>query len=339
MPFNFKKINFKIVGVVVIAFVASGSAYYYYSCSSDIPSLKVMTYSSFLSPYGSSKEIEKRFEKKCKCRVRWVEAEDSTLMVQKMNTRPDGLGIDVVLGLDQITLEKSKKWKNLSIYNHPWTRSARYWVSSRAIPISWSPLTFISKKSNTPTSFKSLLNKKWKNKISIPHPLSSTVGLQFYYWIYSSMKRSEIPKFLRSLKKQIYNMPHSWSASYGLFQRGRAELTFSYQTSLAYHKMKDKKKYFNSLFKKGHPYQVEYAAIPTTCQNCPLAKDFIKFLLKPEIQKILMEKNYMLPVIRGVDRGTPFAKLKNLPLISYKRVKSFLKNKKSLMKEWEKSFK
>ena len=47
----------------------------------------------------------------------------------------------------------------------------------------------------------------------------------------------------------------------------------------------------------------------------------------------------MLPVIRGVDRGTPFAKLKNLPLISYKRVKSFLKNKKSLMKEWEKSFK
>ena len=145
MPFNFKKINFKIVGVVVIAFVASGSAYYYYSCSSDIPSLKVMTYSSFLSPYGPSKEIEKRFEKKCKCRVRWVEAEDSTLMVQKMNTRPDGLGIDVVLGLDQITLAKSKKWKNLSIYNHPWTRSARYWVSSRAIPISWSPLTFISK--------------------------------------------------------------------------------------------------------------------------------------------------------------------------------------------------
>ena len=330
--------NLKI-GLVAALFLIVGLAYFF---SPTLPAIKVMTYSSFLSPYGPAREIEKRFEKECECRVRWVEAEDSTLMIQKLQTRSDGLGIDVVLGLDQITLAhaaKNWKWKNLSIYNYPWIRPAQYWISSWAIPVSWAPFTFISKNPKTPSSFSSLLHKRWKNKISIPHPRFSTVGLQFYFWVYSSMNRSEISKFLRSLKKQIYNMPHSWSASYGLFQRGKSDLTFSYQTSLMYHEIEEKKKYFNSLFKSGHPYQVEYTAIPATCQNCPLAKRFIKFLLKPEIQKILMEKNYMLPVIQKVDSNTPFKKLKNLPLLSYKKIRTFLRNKDSLIKELEKSFK
>ena len=307
-----------------------------YQSRSHLPILKVLTYSSFISPYGPAQDIQREFEKECECRLRWIEAEDSTLMVQKLQVRPDGLGIDMLLGLDQLTLfeaKKNVKWKNLSLYNFPWIRSAQYWVYSWAIPISWAPFTFISKKTLPPNSFQSLLNSKWSESISIPHPRSSTVGLQFYFWLYSQMKPSEVSKFLKKFKDQIYDLSHSWSSSYGLFQRDKSKLTFSYQTSLMYHEVEENKKYLHSVFKKGHPYQVEYVSIPATCTNCQLARGFIKFLLKPKIQKILMKKNYMLPVIRGV---TPFERLQNLPLISYKKVSSFLKNKDALIQEWEK---
>ncbi len=328
-----------ILGFVFSFIILWGGFYFYREYSSHLPVLKVLTYSSFISPYGPARNIQKEFEKECECRIRWVEAEDSTLMVQKLQMRPDGLGIDVLLGLDQLTLSlafDSWEWKNLSIYNFPWINPAQYWVYSWAVPISWAPLTFVSKDANDrPSDFLSLLDKKWEKSISIPHPRSSTVGLQFYFWLYSSLKPNEISQFLRKFKSQIYNVSHSWSASYGLFQKGKASLTFSYQTSVMYHEIEENEEYFNSSFSKGHPYQVEYAVIPATCTSCPLAKEFIKFLLKPEIQKILMEKNYMLPVIQRVTQGTPFENLKKLPLISYKTVKSFLSNKDGWIEEWE----
>ena len=335
--------NQKVViasGAVCLFIILFSFIYCYQIRSSKLPIFKVMTYSSFISPYGPAQDIKREFEKECECRLRWVEAEDSTLMVQKLQLRPDGLDIDVLLGLDQLTLPlafKNWQWKNLSLYDFSWIHSARYQVYSWAIPISWAPFTFISKNSITrPKTLQSLLIAVWSNNISIPHPRSSTVGLQFYFWLYSKLSPDKIEQFLQQLKNQIYNLPHSWSSSYGLFQKGKVELTFSYQTSLIYHEIEEHKKYFNSFFPKGHPYQVEYAAIPATCKNCPLARKFVEFLLKPEIQKILMEKNYMLPVIQGVTQGTPFEKLKKLPLISYKEVKEFLSQKEKWIEKWEK---
>ena len=299
------------------------------------PKLKIMVYSSFLSPYGPAYEIQKQFEKNCECQIQWMRVEDSTLMIQRLKLRSDGLGVDVVLGLDQLTFNTShQKWKKINISKKNLISKAQQWVQIFTMPISWAPLTFIAKKQeNLPQSIPSLLDPYLRKKISIPHPRSSTIGFQFYFWIFSLFKDTK--SFLRSFKPQVYTVSHSWSSSYGLFQKDFVPLTFSYQTSIIYHLVEEKKQYFSAYFSEGHPYQVELAAIPETCIQCDLAQDFLKFLLKENIQKILMTKNYMFPVTKDVVQGTPFENLKELPLISYKKIDSFLLKKDEHLKNWD----
>ena len=282
-------------------------------------------------------EIQKQFEKTCKCRIQWMKVEDSTLMIQRLKLRSDGLGVDVVLGLDQLTFNTTnQKWKEIKLSKNNFIPKARLWIQPSSAPISWAPFTFIAKKpEDLPDTILSLLNSHLRKKISMPHPRSSTVGLQFYFWISALFHNTE---FLHLFKKQIYALSHSWSSSYGLFQKGFASLTFSYQTSIIYHLVEEKKQYFTSHFSSGHPYQVELAVIPETCVQCDLAQNFINFLLEENIQKSLMTKNYMFPVIQNVVEGTPFENLEELPLISYKKMDSFLLNKKRRLKNWDRIF-
>lgn len=309
--------------------------------------LKIMTYPSFLSPYGPGFEIKQKFENICKCEIRWIKVEDSTLMVQRLKLRSDGMGIDVVLGLDQITLysaHKEWKWRKISVPTQNFIPIAQKWTyyqndSIKAVPISWSPLSFISRENNTwPKDLLSLVQQnQWK--ISIPDPRYSTLGLQFYFWIFSVFEKEEkISKFLNQLKNQIYSISHSWSSSYGLFQKKFANVTFTYQTSWVYHFIEENKKYSFFTFQEGHPYQMEYVAIPETCRQCLLAQKFIQFLLKKNSQQILMNKNYMLPVIQGVKENSPFKHLSEWPIISYEKIDMFLSEKKKWLKIWEDIF-
>jgi len=323
---------------VLFIIVGGVCGWFIFQTRNSLPGLKVMVYSSFLSPYGPAYDIQKRFEKTCECQIQWMKVEDSTLMIQRLKLRSDGLGVDVVLGLDQLTFNTSnQKWKKINLSNKNFISKAQKWVQPFAIPVSWAPLTFIARQPEyLPQNIEELLDPKFRKKISLPHPRSSTIGFQFYFWIFSLFKDTR--QFLRSFKKQIYTVSHSWSSSYGLFQKEFTYLTFSYQTSIIYHLMEENKKYLSARFPEGHPYQVELTAIPKTCVQCDLARDFLTFLLQENIQKILMTKNYMFPVIQGVIEGTPFENLEELPLISYKQINLFLLNKDKHLQTWDHVF-
>ena len=309
---------------------------------SNLPRLKVMVYSSFLSPYGPAVELQKKFESQCQCHLRWMKVEDSTLMVQRLELREDGLGVDVVFGLDQMTLFSEKNmWKDFSFPQQEFNEIGSQWVQkvfqkkkTGAVPIAWAPLTFISRKSESQvTGLQDLLHSRWEKQISLPHPRSSTLGLQFYFWLWFVFEEN-LYDFLKSFKSQVYTFSHSWSGSYGLFQKEVVDLTFSYQTSLVYHFVEESKNYSGIHFSEGHPYQVEFAVIPQTCRECELSQKFIRFLLQRDVQKILMEKNYMLPIVKNVEVGTPFEKLPKLNLISYKKMDAFLNQKKNFLQKF-----
>jgi thiamine transport system substrate-binding protein len=64
--------------------------------------------------------------------------------------------------------------------------------------------------------------------------------------------------------------------------------------------------------------QVEYLGIPANCGECELAEKFALFFLDSEVQKIIMQKNFMLPVRADVKAGTVFAELPELKLRPFK---------------------
>ena len=82
-------------------------------------------------------------------------------------------------------------------------------------------------------------------------------------------------------------------------------------TSPVYHVIEEKDSSFVSLeFKEEHPLQVEFAGVPENCQNCDAATKFVQFLQSDEAQKIIMNKNYMLPVVDKIKESTAFDAVK-----------------------------
>ena len=301
--------------------------------------LRVMTYSSFAGVFGPGVYLKKEFEKICHCQIKWIKVPDSTLFVQRLSLKKDGFKTDVVLGLDQLSLKSAKTlvWKKIKLLPNTFTLPARNFLSHEFIPYNWSPMTFLSReKSDETLSLPVLLHKKYKNNISLPSPRTSTVGFQFYYWIWSVLQ-DKTEHFLRSLRSQLYGMAPSWSTSYALFQRGHVNLSFSYLSSLLYHQEQNQKDFYLLQFKEAHPFQVELAGVSGFCTQCELAQTFIRFLLKPESQNILLQKNYMLPVVSTIPEKT--GDLPHLKLISYSKWNVFLENKEKWLNRWDRLLK
>ncbi len=320
--------------------------------------LRVMTYSSFVNVFGPGPRIKKEFEKICACQIKWIKAPDSALFAQRLSLRKDGFKTDVVLGLDQMSLK--------TVENLPWEKvkapppahfifPARRFLSGKFIPYNWSPMSFISRKKTGVLSLEALLLPEFQRKISLPSPRTSTVGLQYYYWIWRTLEE-KTDSFLSAFKNQLYGFPDSWSTSYALFQRGHVNLSFSYLSSLIYHRRQKQKDFYFVSFKEGHPFQVELAGLSGFCSQCVLGKKFIRFLLKPKIQNLLKETNYMFPVIKEKNfmpgdkpdtlKQAPGFKndfykniISELKFISYDRLDMFLNRRQARLNTWDQMMK
>jgi len=297
--------------------------------------LYILTYSSFAGLYSPGRALQKKFEQFCDCEITWFIAEDSTTLLQRLYLLSN---IDVVIGWDQFSALdlKPSQWKDLRLFQKSFYKEIQKWRYNFLIPIDWAPIGFITKKSQTHIKTLKQL-PQIEGQISFPEPKSSTLGLQFYYWIYEvfSGHIEHIENFLYQLKNTIYGPVFSWSLSYGFFQKGRVSMSLSYLTSLVYHiKEEQDLSYHFSYFQEGHPYQVEFASIPQKCQNCSLAFEFIQFLMTDSAQSIIRDKNYMFPVLRNLV-PSPEVALKNPKMISYNRINEFLKKKDHLLQIWK----
>ena len=300
--------------------------------------LRVMTYSSFVGVFGPGSHIQKEFEKICNCQVKWIKVPDSTLFAQRLSLREDGFKTDVVMGLDQLSLgamTKKLPWRKIQIKKNILVSPAKDFLSDQFVPYDWSPMSFLSREKKEEISLQDLLNEKFKNKISLPSPRTSTVGHQFYYWIWFVF-REKLDDFLVTFKDQLYGMSPSWSTSYALFQRGHVSLSFSYLSSLLYHQQQKQEDFYFVPFKEGHPFQVEMAGVSGFCTQCELALSFIDFLLTPTIQNILKEKNYMFPVIALPEKPSSIPSFLEVKFIKYDKLNSFLKDKEKWLNKWDK---
>lgn len=301
-----------IVGFAVAAASAFLVSYLSgYLSNSSVPNsdganeLRVLAYTSFTSSWGPGPEIAKRFEaKRPGAHVILLQAEDAGLLLAKMRAFP----ADVVLGFDQLgkrLAEKKEHWKPHLI------KGARF-SDDRFLAFDWAPLGFIYREGEIkpPVDFNDLLDSRFEGTIALQDPRSSSPGFQFLNWLVLEMGEDQAFAYLRKLKPNVHSMSGSWSQAYGLFTRGLSKITFGYATSILYHQISEHDdRYRFVTFPVKHPIQIEYAAISAKCVHCELARSFLEFLREPEIQSVIMNRNWMLPVIDSAATGTPFADL------------------------------
>jgi thiamine transport system substrate-binding protein len=280
--------------------------------------VRVLSYSSFISSWGPGPDVAKAFEAEFGVSVEFQDAGDAGLILKKLELFP----ADVVVGLDQLTLAQaleSREWK------------------SEFVPFDKGAMTFVYRANDLvpPSALEDLLDGRFKGAIALQDPRTSTPGLQFLFWVLDEMGVEEGFEFLAKLKTNVHSVSSSWSSAYGLFFKGQAKTAFSYVTSPVYHWVEDEaEQYQPAVFPSGHPVQIEYAGVPDTCSACDLGKKFADFLLRPEIQKVIMTKNYMMPVVAGVTKGTPFERLPEVREREWKSLPELLKRREEFFERW-----
>lgn len=286
--------------------------------------LKIYATDSFIAKWGPGPQLKEVFEKQTGQKITYIEMTDPVLTFQKMNFDGAAAIGDVVTSIDQYDLIRSKdkiKWKKLTS-----SMDSRYTADIKNadafenfIPYNWAPIAFVSR-TDLKTQIKSLddlLQPELKNKIALEDPRTSSPGLQFLAWVMMTKTEAEAVQFFKKMNQQAHSYSSGWSAAYGIFTHKQADIVLSYVTSPIYHLLEEKDSGFKSIeFAEGHPAQIEFAGVPETCQNCEAAQKFVQFMQTPEAQKIIMAKNYMLPIYKPAQEATAFDTIKVYKLIS-----------------------
>ncbi len=318
--------------------------------------LTVVAYPSFVSGFGPGPELAKAFERRCGCEVKLVNGGDTGVLIQRVALRPDRMGADVIIGLDQFALHEAREllsWELLSGADTvAWLETLKDRVEPEFWPYDWAPMTLLYRESEGDLShirsWQELGEQLSPRSIALQDPRTSHPGLQFLYWQWSLAGGDSDPEgafgsHLRRLAPLVHSQSPGWSQSYGLFQRRQTRLTFSYFTSLSFHRQVEEDYDIQALqLDVPHPYQVEYMGVPSSCTQCDLAQDFVRFLMEPEAQKIIMEKNFMLPVVESVEMegafGDVFERVSSLSLLSREEEEAFLIMRESLEQIWSQVF-
>jgi len=323
------------VGVLLTAwFFFAGPLSPFHTQDDSTERLRVLAYSSFVNSWGPGPEIAKLFREKTGVSVEYYDADDAGLLLRQLKLRP----ADVVLGFDQLMFDEARQdfewrtdWSNSETQSLPF-------LELEFLPFDWGPLAFVYRDGEItpPARLEDLLDQQFEETVTLPDPRTSSPGLQFLYWVLDQKGVELGFEFLRALKKSIHTVGSSWSITYGIFQKGQAKLGLSYFTSPIYHLTQENNpKYRVAIFYDGHPVQVEYAGVPASCEKCDRAIEFLQFLIEPEIQKIIMQKNYMLPVVDSVVEGTPFDDLPDFKIRPLKTLPELQKRRVELLKRWK----
>lgn len=282
----------------------------------------VYTYSSFASSWGAGVELQKKFLEKTGLQVEFLDIGEAGVILQRLKLEGARSTADVVLGLDQFSLSDAaleQKWKPIQVPYISW--DSDFPISDREVKgflaYNWAPMTFIYRSGEITAlkSLKELMLQKYEKSLSLMDPRTSSPGYIFFHWLVQKLGVAGVQDFFKNIKNNIVTVSPSWSAGYGLFTKSQAKLVFSYITSPAYHWIEEgNKKYQPIYLEDSLPYHVEYVGVLANCKNCDGAQKFIEFLFSGEAQKIILEKNYMYPVVADIKKGTPFESIKMVKL-------------------------
>ena len=311
----------------------------------DDLAIRVLAYSSFLQPWGAGPELAKRFEEKTGLRVKWINAGNGGLLMERLKFRRKQDRPDLVIGFDQFSVVEAQanfRWKPLdAIQDKGVQLLPNLSEVSGFVPYDWGPLTFISKGDALPATrdFEDLLKPEYRNKLVLQDPRMSSPGLQFFFWVLGHFGEEKGFEFLKQLKPSIKVISPSWSSSYSYFKLQQPSSVFSYFTSPFYHRIEENDdSYVAQKFTIPHPLQVEYLGIPDFCTRCEGAKKFADFLLEEESQKILMSKNYMYPVMAKAVDGSEFQVPSEIQYFDPSKNRLLISRKRELIQKWKKIF-
>jgi len=263
--------------------------------------LVIYTYDSFVS-WGPAKFIEEEFERRTGIDVQFVATGASREMLARLIAERDAGGTPADVFLGEINdVPKAKKFDlflPLCACDIPLFReipeALKFDPDNTLIPYEHGFITLVydSEKlldEDLPRTFTELIDPKYKGKLIVEDPRTSSVGHAFLLWTIANYGEKFLD-YWEQLLPNILVITKGWSEAYDLFQKGEAPLVVSFSTDTI----------FNSRYKvlllNNQGYRTIFGmGIVKGTDNLELAKEFLNFMLSVEVQEKLPTTEYMFP--------------------------------------------
>jgi thiamine transport system substrate-binding protein len=267
--------------------------------------ITVYAYDAFCGDWGPGPTIVPEFEAKTGIKVNLVSAGDAIEMLTKANSEKGNPVADVVVGISNDMAAKAYASNLFESYDSPVLASIPSFLqfdsSKRLLPFDYGNFSFVvdtekMAKEDIPTSLSQLTEPKYKDKVLLIDPRTSSVGLGMLLWTIEVYGEDGYLNWWKAMKDNALTIAEGWSSAYGLFTEGEAPLVLSYTTSPVYHvTYEDTTRYQAVLFSEGHSTTIEGAGVVASSKNKDDAKAFIDFLLS-DAQLDIASANSMYPV-------------------------------------------
>lgn len=265
--------------------------------------LTVYAYDSFCGEWGPGQKVAENFEKKTGIKVNFISSGDGPQMLNKVELEKDSPMADVVLGIPNDLAAKAINTSLFEAYNSPELKDIPSFLNfdktNTLNPFNYGNFAFIydSEKlaeNDIPKSLEDLTDPKYKGKIILIDPRTSTVGLGLLLWT-KAVYGEDYLNWWERVKDNALTITDGWSSAYGLFTEGEAPIVISYTTSPVYHVMwEDTTRYRAAIFNEGHYLTIEGISILKSSKRKANAKKFIDFILS-DAQSDIAVTNIMYP--------------------------------------------
>lgn len=265
--------------------------------------LVVYTYSSFAS--GIAQKVLPIFERQNNVKVKVLSFGDAGNVLARLILEKDQPKADVVIGLDQPLLRRAISEGLLTQFvpqNISKVRNKELLdTQGYGTPFDYGAIALVYNTEdieNPPKSFKELLDERFRKKLVVQDPRTSSTGLSFMLWTIAVFGEDGFLDYWKNLKNNILTITPGWDEAFSMLETGEADIMVSYATdgAYSYHEY-GSLKYLPVIMEEGAFVQIEYAAIVKGTKNLDLAKKFIEFVLSEEFQSQIPLNQWMYPVI------------------------------------------
>lgn len=268
------------------------------TAGADTPVLTVYAGDYFTSEWGPGPMIEQGFEATCGCDLQFSTGD----LLPRLLLEGERTKADVVIGL---TSDVTAKARATGLFAPHGQDNAALtlpidWTDDTFLPFNYGHTAFIYNSETMaapPASFDALLEMPDDVKIVIQDPRTSISGLALVLWV-QAVYGDKSGEVWEKLAPKILTVTKDWSASYGLFTDGEADMVLSYTTSPAYHLIAEGDDTKAAApFAEGHYLQIEVAGVLEGSDSPDLARAFLDYLVSEAAQAVIPETNWMYPAV------------------------------------------
>jgi thiamine transport system substrate-binding protein len=273
--------------------------------------LTVITHDSF----NLSEDLIKQFEADNKVTVKLLPKGDAGTMLTSVILTKDHPEGDVVFGVDNTFLSRALDEGVFESYSSSLLdkvpNDLKRDTDGKATPVDYGYVNFnydiaALKKLNLdpPKTLEDLTDAKWKGKVVVENPASSSPGLSFLIATVDYFGQDKYLDWWKKMRANDLQVVDGWETAYNTnftLKGGQQPIVLSYATSPAFEQMfakpaRDDSPTGNILPPRGSFKQIEYAGVIKGTKNRTMARKFIDFLLSKPVQEDIPGQMAVYPV-------------------------------------------